>query len=520
MVAAIDSTVFGFRYGGKVIDPQRSNLDTVDAERIDRYRQYWNLYKGDHWDNPRGDGNPDESVVTLNLAKRIIDISAFFLMKRGWDITIPDDPDTGQNESEDQKFKKQALDAVWRKNKKSLISFEMAQLGGVTGDLFVRVRWKPEDPLEGPHPRIEPLPSQYVYPEYGGETGLDNREMTRCSIVWPKIVEITERRRLREPRTKNQIVWYKEVWTKDTVQTWRDDELLEQNDNVFGMIPIVHIRNFPLAGESFGISDLAPIIDLQKELNEKSTDVSDVIDYHGSPITVVIGAKVQQLERGANRVWGLPPGSDIKNLELKGDMKASMDYINLIRSSMFELTGTPPLSLAGPEHVSGSSGATISQAYSPLTEIRDVKTELYGTGIREINVLLLKILLLKDAKFASKMKDIDPDIRYKTEIAWAEPFRRDESIALTQTRSRLDMKMTTRKRELIRMGHGEADADRIVEEADEEAEKFAKLDLSFGSLMNQPKRSGNPNPVKPNQDSQGEKVSIQAEMPSGDDDDA
>ena len=513
MVAAIESTIFGFRYGGRVIEPSQSAIDEADKARLDRYRKYWNMYKGSHWDTPRGGGDPDEKVITLNYSKRITDIMVNFLMKGGFDITVPDDPKTPEDESATRTFVKQKLDDTWRMNDKSLLAFEIGQLGGVTGDCFTRISWEENDPLEGAFPRIEPLPSQYVFPSYGGSDGLNRRRMLRCKIMWPQIEEVLVRTMFRGPKVERKVVWYSEVWTAKKREKWREDKLIEEAVNPFGEIPVVHIPNYPIAGEPFGISDIQTITDLNVELNDKATDISDVINYHGSPITVVIGAKVSTLEKGANRVWGLPPGADIKNLELNGDLSASLNFFNLLRKGIFDLSGTPEAALSGPEHIAGTSGATLAQAYLPLIEQRDVKLELYGRGIRMINRLLLKVWQLKDEKFATKFKDLPKENRFRTQVKFGEPLPRDESVSLDQSVKRIDNGLSTRKLELQRLGHGEADADRIVEEAFEEKKRWAELDMGMMSPMQDPeKRSGNPDPKRPDPDSQGDKVSRKSDV--------
>jgi hypothetical protein len=69
------------------------------------------------------------------------------------------------------------------------------------------------------------------------------------------------------------------------------------------MIPVVHIPNIPVSGSPWGLSDAHDIISVNRSYNEISTDIADIINYHAAPVTIVIGAKASNLEKGAKKVW-------------------------------------------------------------------------------------------------------------------------------------------------------------------------------------------------------------------------
>ena len=65
----------------------------------------------------------------------------------------------------------------------------------------------------------------------------------------------------------------------------------------------MHIANKPAASSPWGLADIQNIITLNREYNEKATEISDIINYHTEPVTVITGAKSSSLERGANKIW-------------------------------------------------------------------------------------------------------------------------------------------------------------------------------------------------------------------------
>ena len=143
--------------------------------------------------------------------------------------------------------------------------------------------------------------------------------------------------------------------------------------------PFVQIKNFPVAGQSRGQGDLDDIIPLNVEYNTKKSDMSEVIDYHSAPITLVYGAKIGNLEKGANKVWGgLPKDSKVENLGLQGDLTASANYAAECKTSMCEIGGIPETVLGGAAAISNTSGVALQYINLPLIERTRVKRVSLG----------------------------------------------------------------------------------------------------------------------------------------------
>ncbi len=461
--------------------------------RLAAYRRFWLFYLGNHWTYSRDPGDP---TITLNYSRRITDVVNDFTFKKGFKISIPDDPLTPGDEKQDREFVRKELEETWRRNNKELWLIEAGQQGAVTGDLFARVSWEEEDDLEDPFARVDIIPSQLCFPTFGGPNGVDRKKVTRLLILTPvyretndgtaRTVESTAIRRSNE--SDQDIVILGEEWVapiKDrdgtivrpaTVQFFEGGEALgPPQENPLGEIPVVHVPNYPLSGEFYGISDLVDVVDLNRELNEKATDISDVINYHGSPTTVLIGAKVSDLQKGANRLWGIPENADVKNLQLEGDLEASNTYWKMIKESMLELAGVPEQSLGKMIPISNTSAVALQISYMPLMEKRTIKTITYGLGIRRINRLILKIKSLKDSSFGAKMDALGSN-RYRNNVKFPDPMPQDEAAELEKSAARLELRLSTRKKELEREGLSQKEIDEIIEGAEEEQMKAMELE--------------------------------------------
>lgn len=505
--------------------------ESEHAERLARYREFMRFYKGKHWNHTR---DINEPFVTINYCRRFVDSQVNFLMKGGFSITIPDDPSTAAKEDEDREFVRLMLEATWEKNRKELLAFEMAQMGSITGDVFLRVSWEDSDPIEAPYARVDVLPSQYVFPSFGGPHGVDRKKVNSVLILFPRFRNGDAPTSKFGDMPQSNVEWYGERWFSDKVIEYGPDGSEKTKKNPLGEIPIVHIPNYAVAGEFYGRSDLADLIDLQREYNEKATDISDVINYHGSPVTIVKGAKLTQLERGPNRMWGLPENASVSNLSLSGELSSSIDYLDRIKRSMHEVGGVPEIALSSNVN-NRETGASVSMRYMPMLEARQVKIQTYGAGLRLVNRLIMKMTAIADVDFSRAFEGLDASNKYRNEVVFPSPLPRDESIELDRATTRIDSGLTSRRYEMQKMGFSQREIEKIREDIEDEREEQAELEFMIGQKFvddaeldedveksaeeiagkvmgdsSSGKGKGNPNPVRPDPDVQSMKVSSNA----------
>jgi len=446
-------------------------LGTGHKERIERYRKNWEYYEGEQWDTAAF----IHKDVTLNFCRRLVDIKASFLNKGGFKITIPDVSDEdGEDDTITRQFIKNMLDRTWRMNELKNWFVSATQTGGVTGDVFIRVSW--DTSQEVPFAKADILPSNYCFPNYNDITGkVDHlRILIPFTDTVPSLSLVS--RRVKEKQVERI---YEEVWTNDTVTYLIDNEVTNTQPNIIGEIPFVHIHNYPNSNGHFGISDLVDITAVQKLLNEKATDISDIIDYHGSPITIAYGMKPHELVKGPDKIWAVPSkkdGADIQTLQLIGDLKASLDFLDVLRKSMLDLSGVPDQAVNPTTNVSNTPGVALHMTYLPLIEVRAIKEIAYGTGIEKVNRLIIKMNEALDAEFRTELDKLPTATKYINIVTFAEALPRDEQLMIENNRSELDMGLNTRKRILMtQKGMSSKDADRLIEEADEEKKKIAEL---------------------------------------------
>jgi hypothetical protein len=436
-------------------------LTNEELKRVQQELLYWKFYRGNQWTTQRPAGEPQN---TINYSARFVDKGVAFLMGKGFTLNV---------EKNAEKITKPFLDKVWDDNNRLETGVEMAQSGGVTGDAWVKVALEKYEKADDPmlfemYPkgrlRLTVLPSYACFPKWHPH---DKDRMESFRLIYPITIE---------ENGQAKQVWYREEITKKTITEYMDDKVVRRRENDLGTIYVVRIRNLIVANQSLGKSDLQDIVPLQKEFNEKTTDVSDIINYHASPITVIYGAKASNLEKGARKIWGgLPKDAKVENLELKTDLTASMNYIGLLKNAMFEIASMPEDALGAKTATSNTSGIALHIKNQPLIDTNNNKRITYGKGIEEINRLILRYADVYDLDGFDKeaFNGLTPYEKWTTDPVFPDPLPKDELIQMQIIAQKLVNNLTTRLDALKELG--EYDAVTKLEEIKKEFVEWQNL---------------------------------------------
>ena len=422
----------------------------VHGPRLNRYSAAWAWYLGHHWSHRREQG---ENNVTMNYVKTMSDFITNFCFGKGIQFKVPE-----QNEA----IIPQLLHEVWdNHNNKHYLLWQMGQLASITGDCFVKVAFDEPyaDGVGLQHPgrvRILPLNPAHCFPEYHPH---DRERLIRFKLkyrFWGT-----------SPEGTRQVYTFTEILTDNTVQQFINDELIDEYENPIGVVPIVHIPNITITSSPWGQSDIWDIIQLNRELNEKMTEISDIINYHAAPVTIITGAKASQLERGPKKVWaGLPKEAQVFNLESRGEMSGAIEYVQMIKRAMHEITGVPETALGQFQPVSNTSGVALAIQYQPLMNRYQMKKIHFTQGLEKLNEIIIKtcavfipeLLIYNPSQTAMPEPDMltqldpnDPNT-YKTTIHWPDPLPVDALIKLNEVQAKMALGIESKKGALRALG--------------------------------------------------------------------
>jgi hypothetical protein len=387
------------------------NFTAEDNRRISQYLLFWNFYLGNHWKEERPDNEPQ---VTANFCESFVNKSTSFLMSKGWYIVDKNDEYSRQNID--------YLDKIWKYNNKDLISYEIAQMGSICGDVYILVV-----PDQGGDLKILMIPPMFVSPKFHPA----NKDLLLSAIIQYPTRSVNDQTGINSFITM-------EIDSKKVVQ-YLDDKHISTYNHDLNEMPLIFIKNRPLSGSAFGVSDLKSIVSLNKLYNEKLTDISDIINYHAAPVTIAYGVKIKQLQRGARKMWmGLPPPDEarIENLQLDSDLAAADNHLKNIQQLIHQLGSIPEVALGKNVNISNTSGLAIQLLFQPIIDLNSVKQLTYGTGIKSVNRLLLKYGI-KNGEISYPNNEKELKEFFCTEIGWRDPLPRDEMIRLNMLLNRL-----------------------------------------------------------------------------------
>jgi len=422
----------------------------VHGPRLNRYSTCWAWYLGHHWSYRREMG---EQNITLNYIRTMSDYITNFCFGKGIQWKVPE-----QNAA----IIPHLLHKVWEQdNSKHYVLWEMGQLASVTGDCFVKVAY--EEPYEDSagmyhegRVRVIPINPSHCFPEYHPH---DRDRILRFKLkyrFWGT-----------SPEGTRQVYTFTEILTDDSIEQYINDELIDQYENPLGIIPIVHIPNMTISSSPWGQSDIWDIIPLNREMNEKMTEISDIINYHAAPVTIITGAKASQLERGPKKVWaGLPKDAHVYNLESRGEMAGAIEYISFLKKAMHEITGVPETALGQFQPVSNTSGVALSIQYQPMMNRFNMKRIHFTKGLEKINELIIRTCAvfepetliynptLGEPPEQDQLPQLDPadPLTYRTQTHWPEPLPIDVLIKLNEVQAKMALGLESKEGALRTLG--------------------------------------------------------------------
>lgn len=416
----------------------------VHGPRMARYATSWAFYLGHHWAYRREAGEPQ---LVFNYVKALSDFLTNFTFSKGVYFSC---------EKEYQHIIPALLDRIWTvDNNKSQLMWEMGNIGSVTGDVFVKVAYEPAyaDPAGNIHPGrvlILPINPSFAFPEWHPHA---KGRMIRFKLkyrFWGTAPEGTR-----------QVYTYTEIITDELIEEYVNDELIDQRPNPLGVIPVVHIANQIASASPWGLSDILDVIPLNREYNEKASEVSDIINYHTAPVTIMTGMKASGMEKGAKKVWAtLNDKAKVYNLEGgEAGLPPALEYLDKLKIAMHEMTGVPESALGMAQPISNTSGVALSIQFMPTMMRYGLKKTQYGVGLQEINRLALLVLFTHepDARFYDPDTDgikqdnqpeyidpADPDV-YRTDILFPPPLPVDMLIRLNEIQVKMALGLESKK---------------------------------------------------------------------------
>jgi hypothetical protein len=436
-------------------------LDAKQSERLRKIRTAWNYYEGYHWEELPEQDSPE---LTINYCRAFVDKFVAFELGKAFSMTFSRVL-AEKKVTTDGRTLFEYMEDVWEDNNQYLLCTEIGQMKSITSEAWLQAYYEPptkmKDPFgEYPNGRLRIIlhPSNIVFADFDPH---DRDRLTKVTLMY------SYKRKIRSGilnKEREETVVYKQIWTEDECAII-DGDKTEKYPNKYHVIPFVQIKNLPMAGRTDSRGDLDDIIPMNMEYDMKNSNVSEIIDYHAAPVTIVYGAKIGNLEKGANKMWGgLPKDAKVQNLGLESDLGASNNYINTLKLNMCEVAGIPEAVLGGAQAISNTSGVALQYINLPLVEKTRVKRMSTEDGLERLNKLLILVSMCEG--LIKKPDGISNRDFFHTEVDIPDTLPKDELLQLQQIQLEMQLKLESRRGAMRRLG--KENIDELIAEIDAE----------------------------------------------------
>lgn len=335
-----------------------------------------------------------ELRVTCNICKLIIDAKTQYLCGNPISIKVegtpdgdPDDPMIKQAERDLYFIYNNTYNLMQHQNMAKLISSTSKH-----GDGFVKVYIDeaiPPDINYGILSQIQfrVISPKNVYPKYKTD---DYQQMESCAI---KSIEFDETGKsiIKAQNFLADVIQFYE-WREAENSQYSAWELVDEQDNTLGFIPIWHFKN-SVDDLEFGISDLQPICDLQDAISKTLTDMTVIMDTQAFQRLAVMGAKKQDIDLSPASIIFFPDNEVRIDQIPPATLEPLLALLKKLEDNAFMIAQIPQAAIGRVEG-GAVSGYALRIHYLPLEAKCTFLKASVQDNFRDINAKIFKMLTM------------------------------------------------------------------------------------------------------------------------------
>jgi hypothetical protein len=405
-------------------------------QRIAAYIRYKRLFDG-YAVRQSTDHQDQFKQLRYNLSRPIANVAADFLAAKEISWVVNDEDELTAT-----------CDEIWTQSGGSATFIENARLGGIMGDACIMID-KPEEDKVAKFKWLDPA---VCYPEFDPH---DYTKMIRLVIAY----DILD--------SNGKSVVYSEVWENGKVTVKMGDDIIRTetyDEEVFGGIPAVWIRNDAMKGDMFGRSDLQGIVELVEEYDHLNTKQSRIIDYYAAPNLKAKGVTKNQMtmQKGERTMYFIPAEADIEFIEWGGTAPTIDLHLARVRETISEVAETPQVAFSKVDSgISNVSGVALRILYGPLIAKTERKRQSWGPSMERAMWMALR---------CEGHMDLELD---EISIEWQDPTPVNEVEEWEIYAHKVEMGVS-KKQVLREAGYTDDEIDQFTEEAEEEQAAMAE----------------------------------------------
>lgn len=383
---------------GELFPPQQH------YNRVRAYKDNRKIFEGHHCEvfkkNFLGTDRAKELLyISVNLAGIICKKSADFLFGEELKVLAGKGEHTPEQE---------AFNRFMEENHLNIMLYENALTNAYTGDTFIKVRYGQEyagelpPEIDSPRVIIENINPEFVFPE----TVAWDKNKIKCFHVaiplydedakqWFLVVESHFAGKIRYAKyVVNPLYFNKdnepERFSIDGVE---DGSIYEVATGV-PMPLVVHVPNLSTANSWHGLDDLTELHPLLDEINNRLSQIADILDKHSNPAMAVPSGLLSADEDGnaqfrvaVDKVFEVMGKDDVipQYITWNGQLNEAFQELDRLVDMVLMVAEIPAVALGkGDSGTSGSSGLAIKWRMNSILAKINRKKQYYSKALKQM----------------------------------------------------------------------------------------------------------------------------------------
>jgi hypothetical protein len=424
-----------------------------DHDRFARYADFRAFFDGDQW---TGRAQRHETRLVFNYARSLIRKTSSYVFPAPIRYSVLSDNDTTPARDHANHVER-LLAATITSLDLDRLDLALTVDAAVTGDAAMKVTWD----TGRRQPRVVAVdPAALVVHHEPGDPWTVTRIVHAYGQHGRDIARLVNRDQQNHLALDPDAVYpVIESWTDERWQLSVAGQPVIDSPNPYGWIPYLIAANDPMPSSVWGHSDLTDLVHVCRELNQRMTVLSRVLELSGAPIAVLENVDGSEgISVGPGAKWELPEGARAYLLDLLqgGGAETHIAYIEMLFRTLHDLSETPRTAFG--DSGRDLSGAALEVEIQPLVQKVNRKRRMWNGVFARRNAMLLDLL--------ETFGGVDIGGSRATSAIWPPVLPSDRDSAVRNAVSLVGSGVQSRRSAMAALGEEDPDAElaRIQEE--------------------------------------------------------